>query len=208
MYTRISGWEMTSDPIFAPSPGLSVGNQLDLGNNEPVDICSDPAVTDPCGQTYCGEGASCASTEVGDGCVCPAGWVARLIQSPELNGQPLFPTTVCQRLDFDLMSGVDGLDPGADADPCAGFSCGDGGECVSLNGFPTCDCAEGGAAVATRFGGLQCAEALEVFEPEDALLPSDAGSEAVARTTVTPSGVALTFVAFLLPLVMLRRRTP
>ncbi len=206
MYTRMSGWEMTSDPVFEPSPGEAVTNVLDLGDNEPVDICGDEDIVPACGQTYCGEGATCASTEIGDGCICDVGWVARQIQSPELNGQPLFPTTVCQKLDFDLMAGVEGLEVGADADPCLNYDCGVGGTCVALNGFPTCDCADGGAAVATMFGGLECAEAIDVFAPEDSLLPAAAGSATVAQRRADMPGLALTFIAFLLPLVMLRRR--
>ena len=206
MYTRLSGWEMTSDPVFEQSPGDTVSNLLDLSDNEPIDICGDMDPVPSCGQTYCGEGATCASTEIGDGCVCPAGSVARQIQAPDLNGQSIYPTTVCQRLDFDLMSEVEALDAGAGSDPCMTYDCGAGGTCVALNGFPTCDCAEGGAAVATAFGALQCAEALEVFEPEDSLLPAAAGSAAIAERGASAPGAALAFISLLLPVVMLRRR--
>ena len=40
MYTRISGWEMSSDPIFEPSEGGEVPNTLDLSNNAGItDAC-------------------------------------------------------------------------------------------------------------------------------------------------------------------------
>jgi len=204
MYTRISGWEMTSDPTFEPSPGGPVSNLLDLSNNEPVEICAESPMDAPCGSTYCGEGATCATTQIGDGCVCPVGTVARRIESPELNGLPLFPTVSCQRLDFDLMSSLDDEFIGGGSDPCLDFDCGPGGTCEAVNGMATCACAEGGAAVAT-FDGMECVEAIDIYAPEDSLLPAvDTGVEVADNGD--PAGLALAFVLMLLPAAMFRLR--
>ena len=208
MYTRISGWEMVSDPSFEPSPGGVISNQLDLSDNEPVEICAEVADA-PCGSTYCGEGASCATTRMGDGCVCPVGTVARRINAPELNGLPLFPTVACQRLDFDLMADLDDEFIGGGSDPCVDFDCGPGGTCEALNGMATCACAEGGAAVATTFG-MECVEALEIYAPEDSLLPGVYNDVTVTQNgDIDPAGAALTFALLLLPAAMFRlRRRP
>ncbi|MCP4873144.1 MAG: DUF2330 domain-containing protein [Proteobacteria bacterium] len=208
MYTRVSGWEMTSDPIFEPSPGGTVSNFLDLTENDPIEICAnDP--TPLCGRTYCGEGATCATTEFGDeGCACPEGTVARSIQSPELNGLGLYETVTCQRLDFDLMGSVDSLGPGANSDPCMNTDCGAGGSCIALNGFPTCDCADGGVAVPDGQGGLRCEEAIDLFGPEDGLLASAvAESTEVAFKAATPNGrsAALVVAVLLIPMLIVRR---
>ena len=208
MYTRVSGWEMTSDPTFEPSPGGTVSNFLDLSENDPLEVCDDDP-TPLCGRTYCGEGATCATDEFAqEGCACPEGTVARAIRSPELNGLGLYETVTCQRLDFDLMASVDSLGPGANSDPCANTTCGDGGTCVALNGFATCDCADGGVAIADGVGGLSCEEAVDLFGPEDGLLASSVtDSTAVAFRARTPNkgSAALVMAVLLLPLLIIRR---
>ena len=206
MYTRMSGWEMTSDPTFEESPGGAVSNIIDLSNNEPVEICATSPMDQPCGSTYCGEDATCATTSMGDGCVCPVGTVARRIDSPELNGLPLFATVSCQRLDFDMMSSLDDEFVGGGSDPCGDFDCGDGGTCVAVNGMATCECAEGGAAVAT-FDGMECVEAIDIYAPEDSLLMSSAAEVEVTDSgNGDPAGLALAFMLMLLPAAMFRLR--
>jgi hypothetical protein len=209
MYTRLSGWEMTTDPIFEPSAGGTVTNVLDLSENDPIEIC-DTTPSPLCGRTYCGEGATCAVSDAGgEGCVCNEGTVARAINSPELNGLSLYPTVTCQRLDFNLMGSVEALGLGAGSDPCASYSCGDGGTCVSLNGFATCDCADGGVAVPDGFGGLVCEEAVDLFGPEDSLLASAvAGSTEVAfRRRPRARDTAVVFAVLLIPILIIRRPT-
>jgi len=207
MYTRVSGWEMTSDPVFEPSPGGTISNLLDLSENDPLEVCeNDP--TPLCGRTYCGEAATCATDEFGnEGCDCPPGTVARAIMSPDLNGLPLYSTVTCQRQSFDLMASVDALGVGAASDPCANYTCGDGGSCIALNGFATCDCAEGGVAVPTGLGTLACEEAVDLFAPEDGLLASTVtDSTSVAfKTTPDRKGAALVIAVLLVPLMIIRR---
>ena len=165
LYSRMSAWEMTDDPIFAESSGSAVSNVLDLSDRQKIDSCADDARDRiPCGDMYCGEGSSCGTTEWGDGCLCAAGTVARRISEPLLGGPGLRSTVVCDRLDSDMLGTMAeiGFSPG---DPCQNSSCGSNGECVALNGFPTCDCDEGYAAVDDG-AFLTCAEATETFDPE------------------------------------------
>ena len=57
-------------------------------------------------------------------------------------------------------------------DPCDEYSCGGGGSCVLVGGFPTCECPVGTAAVAIGGGEIMCSEALETFDPEQVLWPN------------------------------------
>jgi hypothetical protein len=206
LYTRVSGWEMISDPFFEPSPGGAIGNTLDLSDNQPVEVCQE-VVEAPCGSTYCGEGATCATTELGDGCLCPVGTVARRIQSPELNGLSLFPTVACQRLDFDMMASLSEIPGIGSLNPCAEMDCGTGGECVVINGFGACECDDGLAAVANATGML-CLPVLDTFSPEDALLAPRAEAEVAERSSGS-AGMALALVLLVVPAAMLRlRRRP
>jgi len=165
LYTRMSGWEMDDDPVFAPAASLGpVDRTLDLSDREPVEICGDVEVplAVPCGDTYCGEGAMCASTVEGrDGCLCGDGSVARQITAPVGAGRALRQTVVCQDASLNLISAEDLFDP------CDGFTCGDNGSCVGVNGFPTCRCDTGFAAI-TNFSqprGVSCVATGDVFEP-------------------------------------------
>ncbi|MEO1174416.1 MAG: DUF2330 domain-containing protein, partial [Myxococcota bacterium] len=124
MYTRISGWEMLADPTFVPTDKGDVSNIIDISDGEQIDTCADEdRIPLPCGDTYCGPGASCASTDSGDGCVCPAGSVARAITSP----RPFRGAVYCAPENFDLLQSVSGMDESV----CAGNPCGDNGACVS-----------------------------------------------------------------------------
>jgi hypothetical protein len=172
-YLRMSGWEIASDPQFVASDGGALSNVHDLSDREPVEVCGpqDPE-PEPCGEMYCGEGAECATTRSqGDGCVCPEGWSARRITAPRALNQPTMPTVTCQRQDFDLMGSVADMDNvGMGEDPCLSYDCGSAGQCVALNGFATCQCDTGYAAVLDQAtGGLTCARAMKRFGPEQIL---------------------------------------
>ena len=168
LYSRMSAWEMNEDPVFAESTGGAVGNVLDLSYRDAVEICSNDAEQPtPCGDMYCGVGSSCGLTDVGEGCVCASGSVARQITAPLLGGGGLISTIVCDQLDSEMLGSMEemGLDAG---DPCDTLTCGSNGECRGLNGFPTCACDEGYAAVANG-GFMTCESPSATFTP-DALL--------------------------------------
>ncbi|MEE2829770.1 MAG: DUF2330 domain-containing protein [Myxococcota bacterium] len=178
LYTRLSGWEMVIDPSFSPSDQGSVSGVHDLSDRPAVEVCGPAAVEDaPCGDMYCGDGALCATTDTGvDGCLCPEGTVARLIQEPNAVSNFLQTTVTCQLESHDMMASLADLDlPFGAGDPCAEATCGENGSCVALNGFATCDCDEGFAAIPGDASPI-CVEARQAFSP-DALVwtPSCAG---------------------------------
>ena len=170
LYTRLSGWEMVLDPSFSASSGETVSGVHDLSDRPSVDICSgnSSSMRSPCGDTYCGEGAVCATTDAGiDGCVCPAGSVARTIQEPDVVSGVLSDTVTCQLESHDMMASLADLDvPFGDGDPCASATCGESGTCVALNGFPTCACDDGYAAVALEQGSPTCVAVVSTYPPE------------------------------------------
>ncbi len=175
LYTRMSGWEMTDDPFFAPSPGGDISRTHDLSGRPPVEICSDVFEPVPCGNTYCGVGSQCATTSDGiDGCVCNEGTVARAITAPVGAGRALTQTVTCQERELNLLSEAD------IGNPCDGFSCGDNGTCEAINGFATCSCDAGFAAV-TNFNqpnGVRCSAVQSTYAPEQLLwteVPRDFG---------------------------------
>ena len=171
MYSRMSGWEMDDDPVFQANAGSDVSNVHDLSDRPPVEVCGDIDVEGvPCGNTYCGIGSRCAVTSDGEeGCVCESGSFARAITVPRGRGLPLGGSVTCQDASLDLLQSV----VGQISDPCAGFGCGEGGQCVPLNGFATCECDEGFVAVQdfNQPGGLECREVSRVFAPEQLLWP-------------------------------------
>jgi len=212
LYTRISGWEMVIDPAFVATTGESVSGVHDLSDRPPVEICRGNASSSraPCGDTYCGEGAVCATTESGiDGCVCPIGAVARSIQEPDVITGLLSETVTCQLESHDMMASLADLDvPFGDGDPCADSTCGDNGSCVALNGFPTCSCDEGYAAISTGMGSPTCVAVLNTYPPE-ALVWTVQGCSGCSSTSAEGRAdlPALAFVVFgLLGLLGLRRR--
>lgn len=165
LYARLSAWEMSEDPVFIPSSGGAVSNVIDLSGRDPVDICADNASDRVlCGDFYCGEDAFCGNTDLGDGCLCPAGSTARRITAPILGGSGLTTTVVCDRLDSEMLGSLQAIGLAAD-DPCASESCGEHGTCLSLNGFATCSCEEGFAAVDDG-SFLTCAQAKQTFEAD------------------------------------------
>jgi MYXO-CTERM domain-containing protein len=210
MYTRISGWEMEFDPTFVrASSDATVSRVLDLSDRAAVEVCG-PASNNReqiCGQMYCGVDAMCASTDAGiDGCICPEGTTARIIKEPGSPGGFLRDTVTCQRNDFDFLSDVVGTESGP-ADPCDTATCGQFGQCVAINGFPTCACDDGFAAVPDGAGGAVCAAVQESFGPEK-LLWNSAGCAGgcSAEPARGGTGAALLLLGLLGPLALRRRR--
>ena len=143
LHGRAHPEEMVSDPVFAPVD-MAFDGVFDLSNRPAVEACQG-AQRNPvaCGDTYCGVGGSCASTDAGvDGCVCGDGYVARTVRNPTRPGVAERETVVCQDRTMDFLAE---LGP-SEADVCDGITCG-AGDCVAVNGFATCDCDEGYAAV-------------------------------------------------------------
>lgn len=174
LYTRMSGWEMDDDPTFAAINATDVSNVHDLSDRAPIEVCGGTEFEPiPCGQTYCGEGQRCATTESGvDACMCEPGFVARAITAPQGRGLPLTTSVTCQDAGLDLLQSLEGT-----FDPCDGFSCGDSGQCVPVNGFATCECGEGFAARVDfgSTGRLKCEAVVNTFEPDQLLWPDGIG---------------------------------
>ncbi|MFZ9886895.1 MAG: DUF2330 domain-containing protein [Myxococcota bacterium] len=208
MYTRISGWEMVDDPVFAPFDGADVSNIHDLSNRPAVEVCGGNVEAVPCGQTYCGAGQQCATTSSGaDACVCSDGFVARAITAPVGRGRGLAQSVTCQDASLDMLASLEGA-----ADPCAGVSCGEGGQCVGVNGFATCACESGYAARLDFSGnglGLTCDPVVSIFGPEQLLWPrgwSDLGCSCDASNAKALPTTGLGVSIFGLALLVRRRR--
>ena len=169
LYTRMSNWEMDSDPAFVPVTGSfeTVSNVHDLSDRDPIHIDMSLAPPLPCNDTYCGPFGVCATTSLGiDGCACNAGSVARGIIAPAVGSAGMNFTVSCQDSSFDL-----GVQDVADlSDPCDGVSCGAMGTCMPLNGGPTCLCGAGYAAVNSG-GSITCALVEETFLASQLLWP-------------------------------------
>jgi len=164
-YGRMDGDEMIEDPIFVARPeGDTAGDVttlLDLSAQE-YDNCTVPPMP-VCGGLYCGLGHACAGSELGDGCVCRGGNVARSITSPT-GGQ----TVACSSLAIDLHS--------AGTDACSGVVCGLG-SCIPVNDRPACSCDDGAVAVIDR-GSVTCVPATTAVIENDQILwpqPEDVG---------------------------------
>jgi hypothetical protein len=207
MFATMGGWEMTQDPSFQPSAGGSVSRTLDLTDQPEVEVCGPGNAADaadvPCGTTYCGVGALCATTEEGsDGCVCGEGQTARSVLTPSAPGAAPTSTVVCQQADFEFMADVVGT-PEGPADPCFANTCGENGTCVQVNGFPSCRCDEGFAAITNGVGGTTCSTALATYEASQLLWPTGCSEAGCSLTDDSPSGALL---ALLLSLAVLPRR--
>jgi hypothetical protein len=148
LLTRLSPEEMTFDPVFVPDASIANTQLRVAGHTYNLNGCEHriaPSSEDEfaalraqqgCADLYCGEG-SCATTGNGLGCGCDGGAVARAY------------------VDYDRQTSVtcvpatNLVDPSLDSqvpDPCLGVSCGSGA-CVAVNGYPTCACDAGHAAV-------------------------------------------------------------
>ncbi len=203
LFTRLSGWEMTDDPMFVPSDGHDIDNLRDLSLGAAQDVCDVQfGQGSACGGVYCGEGAQCADMGGFPGCVCPEGQVARSVLERGLGS--LIPKVVCTRTDFNMMDGMPD-DVGTPPDPCANVSCG-AGTCVALNGFATCECDDGAAATLGFGQGMTCQTfSGELMGPES-MLPTwvEEGTNGLAEPDADPRFFML--LALLVPAVVLRRR--
>jgi hypothetical protein len=148
LYTRVSAEEMTSDPLFGRAPdGLG-----DVGRFRTIPMpdgaCDawgggggETRLVRPCELVTCGAGGLCRDVEVdGDlveACACVPGATARTTFDPE--GRP---TVVCQDLRMSFLNPGDRATPEESplSDPCVGYDCGPGGECIAVNMTPTCRC--------------------------------------------------------------------
>jgi len=140
----------------------------DLRDQPPVwwDMQENPPL--PCNDLYCGAGSQCATTTVNiEGCVCRPGTVARAVDRPNLSSAFLGQGVTCVSLSFDLMPEM----PDDAPDVCAGWSCGEAGECVALNGSPTCACNAGYAAVPQFGNPLLCRAIVESYPATQLLWP-------------------------------------
>ncbi len=207
LYTRVSGWEMLADPYFQPSAGPDVSRFLDLSTRPAVEVCA-PSTSDSrkaCGDMYCGVGANCATTDDGiDGCVCPVGTVARSISAPLGLGRPVARTVTCQVTAHDMLASAraEGTAP---QDACINATCGDNGQCVDTNGFPTCTCDDGYAAITDAEGALTCSK-IQAEYNSDAIGDWQRGcscSSAAGTEEISTWALAL---MLLMPLAGLRRR--
>jgi MYXO-CTERM domain-containing protein len=154
---------------------------------------------------YCGVGANCATTDDGiDGCVCPVGTVARSISAPLGLGRPVARTVTCQVTAHDMLASAraEGTAP---QDACINATCGDNGQCVDTNGFPTCTCDDGYAAITDAEGALTCSK-IQAEYNSDAIGDWQRGcscSSAAGTEEISTWALAL---MLLMPLAGLRRR--
>jgi hypothetical protein len=201
-YTRLSGWEMLTDPGFLPADGSGFDGVYDLSDRAAVEVCANPNRPDvPCGELYCGLDAMCATTGEGDGCVCPSGFSARLVEAPKALRRTVEPTVVCEMVAHDMTASLQDLGLEWNADPCADTVCG-AGECLAINGFPTCQCDEGTAAVSVD-GELSCETVKKTYGPDALLWAGGCGG-----CGQTGSGAGASLAALLLLPLVLRRRRP
>jgi hypothetical protein len=159
LYTRMSAEEMTLDPTFAVSAEQAdVSNIHDLSDPNSPTNCTPPPPPDPCAFAYCGRRGACgepaASTMPGmpgtatnavPSCLCAGDATARATTTG--NGQA---AVYCEpmRMNFDDPTSGSSIVQAA----CEGFDCGAHGECVGMNGNPTCRCEPGyGAVVSTTY---------------------------------------------------------
>lgn len=158
LYTRLSAEEMTSDPVFGRSALGDVAREHQLSRVvNGIDQCSEEVrtSTDPCDFATCGAGGLCrpvpavaeANVPAGTvlaGCACVPGATARATFAPDGS-----PTVICQDGRMSFLNAGDRETASAEAlpDACAGFSCGNNGQCVAVNMTPTCVCDQGFVAV-------------------------------------------------------------
>ena len=202
LYSRAGGWEIDDDPSFAASAGADFDGFFDLSDRPAVEICANPDRPGvACGELYCGLDASCATTSEGDGCLCPDGYTARLVDAPKAFRRTMEPTVVCELIAHDMTASLSELGMEFDADPCASATCGDDGQCLAVNGFATCDCDDGYAAVNVD-GELTCLEARKEYGPEALLWSSGCSCD----SRIDGSRAVGLLGLLLVPLVIRRRR--
>jgi hypothetical protein len=109
--------------------------------------------TNPCDFSTCGAGGLCrpVTTDAANpsaapvaGCACVPGATARATFAPDGT-----PTIICQDGRMSFINAGDRETPDADVvpDACAGFDCGEHGQCTAMNMTPTCVCDQGYVAV-------------------------------------------------------------
>ncbi len=169
LLTRQNASEMTIDPMFRPAQSSApLGRTRNLQSQPAVwwDMWENPPL--PCNDRYCGLGGECATTSSNiEGCACQAGTVARMIDRPTLAATDMSDGVACVSAAFNLMPVM----PVEAPDACAGWTCGGNGECVGLNGSPTCACDPGFAAVPIWTGQLSCEAIVQQYPPEQLLWP-------------------------------------
>ncbi len=153
MYARMSAEEMTVDPMFMPaSDTTDVNNIHDLTDpNFNYNQCGTSTPTpQPCMFTYCGRSGVCvptltqaalgaaAAATAQAACVCSGSATARVTTTA--GGQP---SMYCEPVTSNLDVGSAGASAPLLQAACEGFSCGGHGQCIPINGNPTCQC-EGG----------------------------------------------------------------
>jgi hypothetical protein len=182
LYTRLSAEEMTSDPVFGRSAGGDITNaHLLLRIVDGVDQCPEvPVSLDPCDFVTCGAGGLCMPTprpgaiQSSDGledrvaaCACLPGATARAASAPDGSA-----TIICQDGRMSFLNPGEREVAGAEVlpDTCAGFDCGEHGQCVTVNLTPTCVCDRGYVALASDTDSG--ARTITCTEPSEAV-PSD-----------------------------------
>jgi hypothetical protein len=154
LHARMSAEEMTDDPVFMVASDRSdVNNIHDL--SDPGSTCNyppNPPPVDPCNFNYCGRRGVCVQAEAdaaqtgvatAPACACANDAIAR-VTTTGANGQP---TMYCEPVAMNLDGAPAGGGETLLSAACEGFSCGDHGACVPMNGNPTCQCEGGYAAV-------------------------------------------------------------
>lgn len=154
--TRMSAEDMSYDPVFKPQVSTPTGRLLLTNDRHSLSACESDVIDkqrydevqaiQECSTTYCGTGA-CAITSGGAACECFSGSVARIFT--DLDGIRSV-TCVPEVAPVDLSAG--GLEL---PDACRTINCGMG-TCRDLGGFPTCECAPGAAADATKVAAPTC----------------------------------------------------
>jgi hypothetical protein len=204
---------MTSDPVFGRSSLGNVDRQHQLSRIvEGIDQCSEDAreSTDPCDFTTCGAGGLCRPVTppsssvsapngaVADlvvaGCACVPGATARATFAPDGS-----PTVICQdgRMSFLNAGDRETDDAPVLPDACAGYDCGEHGQCTAMNLTPTCVCDQGFVALAQVDSGggrrVTCTEPDDVvpaafYDKRLPVLPSDLpGGRNVGVAEVQPA---------------------
>ena len=193
LYTRLSAEEMTSDPVLGRSALGDVSRSHQLSRIvDGVDQCPDtPVSTDPCDFATCGAGGLCrpapqpganqstSEAALVAACACLPGATARATTAPDGS-----PTVICQDGRMSFLNPGDREIEGAAVlpDTCAGFDCGEHGQCITVNLTPTCVCDRGYVAVADASASgartLDCIEPAEVvpaafYDKRMAPLPSE-----------------------------------
>lgn len=172
MYARLSPEEMDIDPIFVPVEGGDVSRMHVVPESEEGAACDfDEAGDAACDFTTCGAAGRCAVVATGGqgqgrvaGCACAEGTLARAaFDASSRTGV----SVACGDARMNFVTAAND-DPLAFADPCANNPCGDNGECVSLNGFPTCRCDVGFVAIPMREGATMVAATC--VEPMDSVV--------------------------------------